>query len=362
MSWEDKIRKVEPYTAGEQPKNRNIIKLNTNECPYPPAPGVQRAVEELAEDSAALRLYPDMDATPLVEALSAHYGVGTDQIFVGVGSDDVLALCFLTFFSAADEEQPLLFPDITYSFYDVWAELYRIPYRTVPLKEDFSIDPDDYLPAVTGRKNAGVIFPNPNAPTGVELGQEEIERIVAGNPESVVVVDEAYVDFGAASALPLLKKYENLLVVQTFSKSRAMAGARVGFAVGNPKLIRYLKDVKFSFNSYTMNLPSIRIGTASAKDGEWLRATTEKIISTREGFKKDLRRLGFEFPDSKANFVFAKHPGIPGRELFAKLRERGIVVRRFDRPRIDEYLRITIGTDDQMRAVARALEEIVGER
>ena len=216
MSWEDKIRKVEPYVAGEQPKEKNIIKLNTNECPYPPAPGVQAAVEQLARDSSALRLYPDMDATPLVEALAAQYHVDPDQIFVGVGSDDVLALCFLTFFSAATEEAPLLFPDITYSFYDVWADLYRIPYRTIPLGDDFSIDPKDYIPAGSGASNSGVIFPNPNAPTGLELPSAEVERIIAGNPDSIVIVDEAYIDFGGQTALPLLDIYDNLLVVRPF--------------------------------------------------------------------------------------------------------------------------------------------------
>lgn len=360
MSWEEKIRKVEPYVAGEQPKEKNIIKLNTNECPYPPAPGVEEAVRSLAKDSEALRLYPDMDATPLVKALAAQYGVDPDQIFVGVGSDDVLALCFLTFFSAGSEQEPLLFPDITYSFYDVWANLYRIPFRQVPLRDDFSINPDDYIPAVTGQKNCGIIFPNPNAPTGLELAQEEVEKIIAGNPDSIVIVDEAYVDFGAQTALPLLEKYENLLVVQTFSKSRAMAGARVGFAIGSKKLISYLKDVKFSFNSYTMNLPSIRIGTASAEDVEWFRETTGKIAETRERFKKELTALGFEFPDSKSNFVFARHPDMSGTDLQAALRARRIVVRRFNKPAICDYLRITIGTDEQMDKVVEALNEILG--
>lgn len=359
MSWEEKILKVEPYVAGEQPKETNIIKLNTNECPYPPAPGVEEAVRKLAEDVDRLRLYPDMDATSLVQVLAKQYGVGEEQVFVGVGSDDVLALCFLTFFSSGSEEQPLLFPDITYSFYDVWANLYRIPFEAVPLKEDFSIDPDDYIPAVTGRANAGVIFPNPNAPTGLELAQEQVERIIAGNPDSVVIVDEAYVDFGAQTALPLLEKYENLLVVQTFSKSRAMAGARVGFAIGSEKLIGYLKDVKFSFNSYTMNLPSIRIGTAAAEDLAWFQETTAKIAATRERFKEEIRALGFEFPDSKSNFVFAKHPAFSGAELQKKLRERKIIVRRFNKPRISDYLRITIGTDGQMDKVIEALKEIL---
>ena len=362
MSWEDKIRKVEPYVAGEQPKEKNIIKLNTNECPYPPAPGVQAAVEQLARDSSALRLYPDMDATPLVEALAAQYHVDPDQIFVGVGSDDVLALCFLTFFSAATEEAPILFPDITSSFYDVWADLYRIPYRTIPLGDDFSIDPKDYIPAGSGASNSGVIFPNPNAPTGLELPSAEVERIIAGNPDSIVIVDEAYIDFGGQTALPLLDIYDNLLVVQTFSKSRAMAGARVGFAVGSKKLIKYLKDVQFSFNSYTMNLPSIRIGTAAALDTAWFEETTKKIADTRERFKAEIRALGFEFPDSRSNFVFARHPSFAGADLQKALRARGIIVRHFAKPRISDYLRITIGTDEQMDAVVKALKEILSEK
>ena len=360
MSWEEKVRKVEPYVAGEQPKEKNIIKLNTNECPYPPAPGVEAVLRELAGDINALRLYPDMDATPLVNALAHQYGVAPEQIFVGVGSDDVLALCFLTFFSSGNQEMPLLFPDITYSFYDVWANLYRIPFRAVPLRDDFSIDPEDYLPQVTGQPNCGIIFPNPNAPTGLELAQEDVERIIAGNPDSIVIVDEAYVDFGAKSALPLLKKYDNLLVVQTFSKSRAMAGARVGFAIGSEKLINYLKDVKFSFNSYTMNLPSIRIGTASAEDSEYFRTTTGRIAATRERFKEELRKLGFEFPDSMSNFVFARHPAWSGEALQKELRTRRIIVRRFNRPKISDYLRITIGTDEQMDRVVEALKEILG--
>ena len=361
MSWEDKIRRVEPYVAGEQPKEKNIIKLNTNECPYPPSSRVREAVEQLAGDFDALRLYPDMDATPLVQALAAKYGVGEDQIFVGVGSDDVLALCFLTFFSSATEKEPLLFPDITYSFYDVWAELYRIPYKKIPLMDDFSIRAKDYIPQDSGMKNSGIIFPNPNAPTGLELAPSEVERIIAGNPDSIVIVDEAYVDFGAKTALPLLDKYENLLVVQTFSKSRAMAGARVGFAIGNPALIKYLRDVKFSFNSYTMNLPSIRIGTASALDDAWFTETTKKIADTREYFKKEISAMGFEFPDSKSNFVFARHSGYSGADLQARLRKRGIIVRHFNKPRISDYLRITIGTREQMETVVSALKEILAD-
>lgn len=356
MSWEEKVRKVEPYVAGEQPKDRKIIKLNTNECPYPPAPAVLEAMQELRDRETDLRLYPDMDATPLVNALSDFYGVNSDQIFVGVGSDDVLALCFLTFFTNGEQ---ILFPDITYSFYPVWASLYGIPYRQVPLTIDYRIDPVEYLPKLTGEENGGIIFPNPNAPTGVEEPQELIRRILRGNPDSVVIIDEAYVDFGAESALPLINQYDNLLVVQTFSKSRAMAGERIGFAMGNPKLIRYLKDVKFSFNSYTMNLPSIILGTASVRDRDYFKETTGKIAATRERFKKDIAAMGFTFPDSKANFVFVSHPDFEGADLFKALREKGILVRHWDKPDIGDSLRITVGTDEQMAAVIRALREIV---
>ena len=356
MSWEDKVRKVEPYVAGEQPKDRDVIKLNTNECPYPPAPGVIRAAEASKEHYGNLRLYPDMDASKLVNALADYYRVDPAQIFVGVGSDDVIAMSFMTFFQSGKK---ILFPDITYSFYDVWAELYGIPYEQPALKEDFSIDIGDYLPEKTGGDLGGIIFPNPNAPTGLELPQADVEKIIAGNPDSIVIVDEAYVDFGAASALPLLEKYDNLLVVQTFSKSRAMAGQRVGFAIGNRKIIDYLKDVKFSFNSYTMNLPAIELGTEAVTDAEYFREITGKIIKTREHFKKELRDLGFTFPDSRTNFVFAKPPGMSAKDLFTALRERKIFVRYFNKPRINEYLRITIGTDEQMDKVVSALKEIL---
>lgn len=355
MSWENKVRKTVPYTAGEQPKDKNIIKLNTNECPYPPAPGVRKAAEELALRTNDLRLYPDMNATALVNALADFYRIDSSRIFVGVGSDDVIALCFLTFFCGGD---PILFPDITYSFYPVWADLYGIKYKQVPLNEEMTIDPFEYMPLLTGAKNGGIIFPNPNAPTGVEEPLSKIERIVKSNPDSVVIVDEAYIDFGGASALPLIDKYDNLLVVQTFSKSRSMAGLRIGFAMGSEKLIGYLKDVKFSFNSYTMNLPSIMLGKAAVEDRAYFEETTGKIVNTRERFKKDLASLGFVFPDSKANFVFAMHPDFSGDYLFAELRKRNIVVRHWNKPGISEYLRITIGTDEQMDAVTAALREI----
>ena len=358
MSWEDKVRKLVPYTAGEQPKDRSIIKLNTNECPYPPAPGVKKAIEELSQRSDDLRLYPDMDATALVDALASFYGIDSEKIFVGIGSDDVLALCFLTFFTSG---APILFPEITYSFYPVWADLFGIRYKKIPLTAEMKIDPFEYMPELTRNKNGGIIFPNPNAPTGYCEPLSKVERIVKANPESVVIVDEAYIDFGGVSALPLIEKYDNLLVVQTFSKSRAMAGIRIGFAMGSEKLIRYLKDVKFSFNSYTMNLPSILIGKAAVEDRAYFEETTGKIIGTRERFKQELDALGFELPDSRANFVFAKHPKFKGEYLYTKLREKKILVRHWNKPGISEYLRITIGTDEQMDAVVAALRDIVGE-
>lgn len=361
MNWQENVRRVEPYVAGEQPQNPDVIKLNTNECPYPPAPGVAEAAKALAGEYERMRLYPDMNASALVEALAKRYQVRPEQLFVGVGSDDVLAMAFLTFFTLGKR---LLFPDITYSFYDVWAELYRIPYTRVPLQEDFTICPEDYIPGSDTWKGdalpgGGIIFPNPNAPTGKELPLADIERIVAANPDKVVIVDEAYVDFGAVSAVPLLEKYENLLVVQTFSKSRAMAGARIGFAIGNETLIGYLKDVKFSFNSYTMNLQTIRMGAAAVEDEAYFNRLTTQIVETRTWFEQELTRLGFVYPESKANFVFARHPGRSGQELFDALRQRNIFVRHWNKPRIGEYLRITIGTDAQMRAVVKALEEIL---
>jgi len=359
VTWEDKVKKTVPYVAGEQPKDKSIIKLNTNECPYPPAPGVREAIRELERRSDDLRLYPDMNASALTDALADFYGIGSEKIFVGIGSDDVLALCFLTFFTSGEE---ILFPDITYSFYPVWADLYGIRYRTIPLTAEMRIDPFEYMPELTKRKNGGIIFPNPNAPTGYCEPLSKIERIVKANPESVVIIDEAYIDFGGTSALPLIDKYENLLIVQTFSKSRSMAGIRIGFAMGSEKLIGYLKDVKFSFNSYTMNLPSIMIGKAAVEDRAYFDETRGKIISTRERFKKDLDSLGFVMPDSGANFVFARHPGFTGEYLFKKLREKKILVRHWNKPGISEYLRITIGTDEQMDAVTAALREITQEQ
>lgn len=349
MSWEDNVRKVVPYVAGEQPRKTDIIKLNTNECPYPPAPGVGRIAAQM--DYSALRLYPDQNTTILVEALADYYHVKPGQVFVGVGSDDVLSMAFMTFFNGAS---PVLFPDVTYSFYDVWAEVHRIPYKTCPLDENWHIRPEDYR-----QPNGGVIFPNPNAPTGLTESMETVERIIRENRDVVVIVDEAYVDFGGVSALGLLEKYDNLLVVQTFSKSRAMAGMRIGFGIGNEKLIRYLNDVKFSFNSYTMNLPSQLLGAEAVRDEAYFKEITGKIIATRERVKGELRKLGFTFPDSRANFIFATHPSIPAKQIFQALREADIYVRHWDKPRISEYLRITIGTDEQMDTLLAFLRDYV---
>lgn len=315
-----------------------MIKLNTNECPYPPAPGVEKLAEKL--DCGALRLYPDSKTTPLVDALAEYYHVKPEQVFVGVGSDDVLSMAFMTFFNSG---RPILFPDVTYSFYDVWAELYRIPYKTCALDENWHICPEDYR-----QPNGGIIFPNPNAPTGVFESLEVVEEIIAANRDVVVIVDEAYVDFGGQSTLPLLEKYDNLLVVQTFSKSRAMAGLRIGFCIGNEKLISYLNDVKFSFNSYTMNLPAQVLGVEAVRDDAYFKETTAKIIATRERVKKELKELGFRFPDSRANFIFASHEKVPAEELFQALREADIYVRYWNKPRISNSLRITVGTDEQM--------------
>nr|WP_308625583.1 histidinol-phosphate transaminase [uncultured Eisenbergiella sp.] len=348
MGWEEQVRRVVPYIPGEQPKQKGIIKLNTNECPYPPSPLVKQKAAEFQTDD--LRLYPDPDASLLVKTLADYYGVKEEQVFTGVGSDDVLAMSFLTFFNS---DKPICFPDITYSFYDVWADLFHIPYRCPALDEEFRLKKEDYL-----CENGGIVIPNPNAPTGLSEGLDTIEEIVAGNPDSLVIIDEAYVDFGGESAMGLVDKYENLLVVQTFSKSRAMAGIRIGFAVGSSKVIRYLKDVKFSFNSYTMNAPSIAWGAASILDDGYFKETVGKIINTRERVKKELKELGFTFPDSRSNFLFASHKSIPAAELFEALKQEGIYVRYFNKPRINNYLRITIGTDEEMDRLLTFLKKV----
>ena len=351
-NWETYVRKVVPYTPGEQPKDKGIIKLNTNENPYPPCPGVFRALSEM--DAGNLRKYPDPAVRDLTEALAASKGLRTDQVFVGVGSDDVLAMCFLTFFNS---QAPVLFADITYSFYDVWAAMLRIPYETVPLDERFRVVPEDYF-----RDNGGIVIANPNAPTGVAFPLEQLEAILRANADQIVIVDEAYVDFGGESAVNLIGSYDNLIVVQTFSKSRSLAGMRIGCAFANAKLIRYLNDVKYSFNSYTMNTPAILAGTAALKDEAYFTETTGRVIATRERVKPLLRSLGFSFEDSKTNFIFASHETIPARELFEYLKTQKIYVRYWDKPRISNCLRITVGTDEEMDRLLAVLADYISER
>lgn len=354
MSWENNIHRVVPYVPGEQPTGEGIIKLNTNENPYPPAPGVEKALRDMADDYAIMRKYPDPDARMLVQALSDYYNVPDESIFVGVGSDDVLAMAFLTFF---DSDKPLLFPDITYSFYEVWADLFRIPHKQIPLRGDFTIAPEAYM-----QMNGGIVIANPNAPTSLYLDMSAIESIIAGNRDSVVIVDEAYIDFGGESALPLIDRFDNLLVVRTFSKSRSMAGARVGVAFGSPRLISFLKDVKFSINSYTMSHDVIRMGAAAAAlaDRAYFEDVVDRIIATRKDATARLRDLGFKVLDSSTNFLFVTHPDHRAEDIYSALKERKIYVRYFNKPRIDDHLRITIGTPEEMESLYAALKEIFG--
>lgn len=338
-NWEAYVRKVVPYVPGEQPQAARMIKLNTNENPYPPAPGVMRALREF--DADRLRLYPEPTCKVLVDAIAEYYGLNSSQVFVGVGSDDVLAMIFMTFFNS---QKPIVFPDITYSFYDVWADMLRIPYETKALDEHFLIRREDYY-----GENGGVIFPNPNAPTGILMELSEIEDIVLHNRDVIVVIDEAYIDFGGKSALPLIEKYDNLLVVQTLSKSRSMAGMRIGCAMGNEKLIRYINDVKYSFNSYTMNQTALALGVEAIRDRDYFEETRKKIIETREWTKQELKKLGFSFGDSMSNFLFVTHETIPAKKIYEALRKEHIYVRYFAKERIDNYLRITIGTQEEMQ-------------
>ena len=347
-----------PYTPGEQPQGRKFIKLNTNECPYPPSPKVAEAILAGYEENSSkimplelanLRLYSDPEERVLIEAIADHYGVGTNQVIAGNGSDEILGFAFRAF---CDQNAPLQFADLTYGFYPALCGLYGIPFKVVPLEEDFTLNIEPY-------KNCGnnVIIANPNAPTGMNLPLSAIEKVAASNPDRVVMVDEAYVDFGAASALPLIEKYDNLLVVQTFSKSRSLAGMRIGYAFGNPELIKYLNDVKYSFNSYTMDRTTIAAGVASMEDKAYFEECCHKIITTREWTKAELRKLGFSFQDSRSNFIFATHESCPAKELFAALREKHIYVRYFPKDRIDNHLRISIGTDEEMKKLVEFLTE-----
>lgn len=349
-SWKDNLRKIDPYVPGEQPNLEGMIKLNTNENPYPPSPAVEKAIKEFDLDT--LRLYPDPNSELLINAIAKRYEVEKDQVFVGVGSDDVLAIAFMTFFNSS---KPILFPDITYSFYDVWAELFSIPYERPALDDDFNIKADDYY-----RENGGVVIANPNAPTGIKQSEEMLRDIIEHNKDVVVIIDEAYVDFSGESALKLTKEYDNVLIVQTYSKSRSLAGMRIGYAMGNPELIKAMNDVRFSYNSYPMTRLSVALGVAAIEDEAYFQKTKQMIIDTREWTKKKLTELGFTFGDSMTNFIFATHKSVDANEIFAKLREKKIFVRHFSTPRIDNYLRISIGTQKEMERLIEELSVIVG--
>lgn len=357
--WSQVVRDLTPYVPGEQPKIANLIKLNTNENPYPPSPRVLAAIqEELGDDAARLRLYPDPNADRLKAAVAALHGVTAQQVFVGNGSDEVLAHVFMALLK---HEAPILFPDITYSFYPVYCGLYDVDYRTVPLTDDFTIDPADYAgqPEKPG-KIGGIIFPNPNAPTGCLLSLDAIEQIVAANPDVVVVVDEAYIDFGGQTASGLVNRYENLLVIHTLSKSRSLAGLRVGFAVGHPALIEALERVKNSFNSYPLDRLAIAGAVAAIEDEPHFERCCTAVIDSRHQLSKELTALGFAVLPSAANFIFARHPQHDGAALANALRQRNIIVRHFRLPRIDQFLRITVGTDAECAALTSALREIIG--
>lgn len=349
-AYEKNIRKVEPYVPGEQPQHK-VIKLNTNENPYPPAPGVARVLKEMDVDR--MRLYPDPTCNALVHALADYYEVDDDQVFVGVGSDDVLAMCFLTFFNS---DKPILFPDITYSFYKVWAELFRIPYECPAVDDTFRLVREDYY-----KENGGIIFPNPNAPTSIYEELEFVEDILKHNQDVIVIVDEAYIDFAGRSAIELVNKYDNLIVVQTFSKARSMAGMRIGYAISNPTLIKYLNDAKYSFNSYTMNQTAIACGVEAVKDKAYFEEQVKKIVETREWTKSELKKLGFEFPDSRSNFIFVKHCKVSVKNLFEALKKKGIYVRFLGGARIQEYLRISIGTREEMETLISFLKDYLGK-
>ncbi len=347
QKWKENIRKIAPYVPGEQPTEKNIIKLNTNESPYAPSPEVQKVIGEY--DCTNLRLYPSFVCPELKSALTENYTVNEREIFLGNGSDEVLALCFMTFFNS---DKPVLFPDITYSFYDVWCNLYNIPYERVPLDSNFCFVKEDYY-----RENGGIVITNPNAPTAVYMELSDIEDIIKHNEDVIVIVDEAYIDFGGKSAAELIHKYDNLVVVQTYSKSRALAGIRVGYAFASSELIDALEAVKNSFNSYTLNSLSQAAATAAAKDKDYFNECVNKIIKTREWTVAELSKLGFETLPSKANFIFTTNKNISAEKLFEYLKSKNIYVRYFNKPRIKEYLRITIGTQEQMEALIKAIKE-----
>lgn len=347
--WSDVVKGLTPYVPGEQPKLANLVKLNTNENPYGPSPRALEAIRSATGES--LKLYPDPNAEALKLAIARYHGIDARNVFVGNGSDEVLAHAFLALLKQA---RPILFPDISYSFYPVYCGLYQVAYETVPLAADFSIRVGDYA-----KPNGGIIFPNPNAPTGCLVPLTDIEGLLQANPDSVVVIDEAYVDFGGESAIPLIARYPNLLVVQTLSKSRSLAGLRVGFAAGYVDLIEALERVKNSFNSYPLDRLAIAGAAASYEDREYFEQTCKAVIDSRGKLVVELKALGFEVLPSAANFIFARHPQRDAQETALALRQRSIIVRHFKAPRIDQFLRITVGTDAQCAALIAALKEIL---
>ncbi len=348
--FSDRYGNLTPYVPGEQPKDMKYIKLNTNESPYPPSPAVLAAV---SAEVGRLQLYSDPECTALRDKAAEVFGVSSERIIMTNGSDEVLNFAFMAF---SDEKHPIAFADITYGFYSVFAEINRIPYEIIPLKEDLSIDPRDYIGI-----NKNVVIANPNAPTGLVLSLSDIEEIVRTNPDNVVIIDEAYVDFGAESAIRLTDKYDNLLVTGTFSKSRSMAGARLGFGIGNEALIRDLNTIKYSTNPYNVNRMTAAAGFAALSENDYYLGNCQRIIETREYLTAELCALGFECTDSRTNFVFAKHSGIDGGALYHALKRRGILVRHFDKDRIDQYNRITVGTRAEAEALLRAIKEILEE-
>lgn len=348
--FSEKYKTLTPYTPGEQPKDMQYIKLNTNESPYPPS---KKAIKRATEAAMSLQLYPDPECTELHKKLAELYSVTPRQVLAGNGSDEVLNFAFMAY---CDKEHPARFADITYGFYSVFAEINGIPYTEVPLRDDFTIDINDYI-----GKNETIFIANPNAPTGIALSLDDIEKILKSNPNSVVVIDEAYVDFGAESAVSLISKYDNLLVTQTFSKSRSMAGARLGVAIGSEELIRDLNTIKYSTNPYNINRMTMAAGIGVLEDEEYTKANCHSIIETRSYTMKRMKAMGFEMTESLTNFIFAKHSKIGGEALYKALRERGILVRHFSKPKLDAYNRITIGSYEQMTALCDTLETILKE-
>ena len=354
--WSPLVRELEPYVPGEQPKIQNLLKLNTNENPYPPSPKVVEAVQAvIANQADVLKLYPDPDASVLKQAIAKQQGVALDNVFVGNGSDEVLAHIFKAFFV---QDKPLLYPDISYSFYPVYSQFFGLNTIEIPLTDSFEIDVEDYRQA-NGGQNGGIIITNPNAPTGRAIDIDQIKQLLNDHPDSVVVIDEAYVDFGAESAVSLVAEFENLVVCQTTSKSRSLAGLRVGYAIAQPHLITALESVKNSFNSYPIDRFALACAVASFEDQPYFEAQCEKVIASREQLIAEMQALDFKVLPSKANFIFATHGTVSAAPIAQKLREQGVIVRHFNRPRIDNYLRITVGTDEQNQRLIDSLKNFL---